>query len=85
MKSAVFSRAAPAPLKVLKPMHAVPGGARTEQGPTGACRVTPYAREFQVKRDGSLVSLRYELHVRQDDDTNGAGPKICKIVLSMLS
>ena len=89
MRAAVFVRAAPPPTKILRPLRAAMDRALVCEGPHGQTRVTPYVREFEVKRPGILhVTLRQELHLRQAVDAEGKAtgerPKICRIVMEVL-
>jgi acyl-CoA reductase-like NAD-dependent aldehyde dehydrogenase len=90
LKLKVFSRAAPAPSKVLLELRPSVARVTVQSAARGRVRVTPYVREFEVKREveGDCIRLRQELHLRQPIDDDGKPtadtPKVCKIVLQQL-
>mgnify|MGYP003318479962 CR=1 FL=1 len=83
IKYTVFDKAAPAPTKILRRLTA--GTFYTVDNGRGPVRVTPYVREFEVKRPGTAhLKYRHELHLRNsinaDGKPTGKG-QICKIVV----
>ena len=86
MKLKVFARAAPAPTRITKPLTA--DTSRETDGGADRFKITPYVREFEVKRPGLMhLKLRQELHLRTPLTARGAPtgkPKICKIVMVAL-
>jgi len=86
MKAKVFFRAATPPTVTLRSMQPDPAGAEIHPGPDGGKRkVTPYFREFETRLGNARVRLRQVIWVREELARASKSPKICKIVMSMLS